>query len=90
MATTTKTDWLMAREAVVVTVGARAPVYRTTIVRDRHSGKLAEVPLTEYPPLDPGSDGVFYTFKRHERVEASHPAVVTSPGSFIPIPADWK
>ena len=38
MAMKTSTEgptWVQAREAVVVTVGARAPVYRTTVVRDR-------------------------------------------------------
>lgn len=49
---TTKTKWAEARKAVVVTVGARPPIFRTTIVRNRHTGKLAEVPLApmEAPP----------------------------------------
>lgn len=73
------------RETCVVTVGARQVEYQTAIVRDRHSGKLAEVALTEYPPIDPGSEGRFYTFKRGEEVEADHEAVLASPGSFVPV-----
>jgi hypothetical protein len=75
--------WMQAREAVVVFVGARPAVYRTAVVRDWHTGKLAEVALTEYEPLDPGSEGTSYVFRRGERVLSDHPAVRTSPGSFV-------
>jgi hypothetical protein len=78
-----KPRWLQAREAVCVIVGARAPVYETAIVKDRHTGRLAEVPLTEYPPADPGSLGMTYVFRRGERVLSDHPAVLESPGSFV-------
>jgi hypothetical protein len=74
---------LQAREAVVVIVGARPPIFETAIVRDRHTGRLAEVPLTEYPPVDPGSEGMSYPFRRGERVLSDHPACLASPGSFI-------
>jgi hypothetical protein len=78
--------WVMAREAVVVTCGARAPVYQTVIVRDNRTGQLAEVPLApiEAPPIDEGDEGRYYAFRKHEKVEADHPAVLESPGSFIP------
>ena len=77
----------MAREAVCVVVGARAPVYRTAIVRDRHNGKLVEVDLNpEAPPLDEGDEGTAYVFKKREKVLADHPAVLTSPGSFVRVP----
>jgi hypothetical protein len=76
---------MQAREAVVVVVGARAPIYKTTIVRDRHSGKLAEVPLApiEAPPIDEGDLGRSYVFAKGERVLSDHEAVLASPGSFI-------
>ena len=75
-----------ARQAVVITVGARPPVYQTRIVRDRHTRKLVEVPMfPELPPLDEGSEGITYVFARGEEVEADHPAVLESPGNFIPI-----
>ena len=69
-------------------VGARAPVYKTVIVRNRHTGQLAEVELRppEAEPLDPGDGGMTYVFKRNEKVLADHPPVLESPGSFIPVP----
>ena len=85
MPTASKIGKVRCRETCVVTVGARPVEYRTAVVRDRHSGKLAEVALTEYPPIDPGSEGRFYTFKRGEEVEADHEAVLESPGSFVPV-----
>jgi hypothetical protein len=87
--TSTEPVWLMAREAVVVTVGARAPVYETAIVRHRITGQLHEVPLNpERPPLDPGDEGRWYVFKKGERVLSDHEACIESPGSFVPyIPA---
>ena len=78
-----KPRWLQAREAVHVVVGARAPVYEVATVRDRHTGQLAEVPLTEFPPLDPGTEGIGYTFRRGERVLSDHPAVGACPNAFI-------
>jgi hypothetical protein len=85
-ASTAASKWVMAREAVVVIVGARAPTYRTVYVRNRHTGRVEEVPLApiEAPPIDEGDEGRSYVFKKHERVEADHPAVGASPGSFIP------
>jgi hypothetical protein len=77
--------WVQAREACMVIVGARAPTFQTVIVRDRHTRRLVEVPLApiEAPPLDEGSEGVSYPFRRGERVMSDHPAVRQSPGSFI-------
>jgi hypothetical protein len=86
---TTKTSmepvWMQAREAVVITVGARAPTYEKAIVRDRHTGQLHEVELNpERPPIDPGDEGRWYVFKKGERVLSDHEAVLESPGSFVP------
>jgi hypothetical protein len=74
-----------AREACVVTVGARPVIYEKRIVRDRHSGKLAEIDIHELPPVDPGSEGVSYAFAKHEQVHADHPAVLDAPGCFVPV-----
>jgi hypothetical protein len=76
---------MQAKVAMVVIVGARAPVYQTTIVRDRHSGRLAEVPLApiEAPPIDEGSEGTAFTFAKGERVLSDHPAVEWHPAGFI-------
>jgi hypothetical protein len=81
----TKPSRVKAREACVVTVGARPPIWPTAIVRNNRTGKLDEVVLHEAEPIDPGSEGIGYVFTRGEEVEASHPAVVDAPGAFVPI-----
>jgi hypothetical protein len=85
MATKSSTKKVRAREAVVITVGARAPTWRTHIVRDRHTQQLVEVPLTEYPPLDPGDEGHAYVYRRDEEEYADHEAVLACPGAFVPV-----
>ena len=80
--TTTKPKMMQANEACVVTVGARPIEYQKRIVRDRHTGKLAEVDLHELPPVDEGDLGRSYVFKRDERVRADHEAVADAPGCF--------
>jgi hypothetical protein len=91
MATKTNTEspeWVQAREAMVVVLGARAPVYKTVIVRDKHTGKLAEVPLApiEHPPLDEGDPETTYVFSKGEKVLSDHPAVLDGPHRFVPVP----
>jgi hypothetical protein len=56
-------------------------------VRDRHTGKLAEVPLSpiEAPLLEEGDLGLSYAFRRAEEVEADHEAVLQSPHNFVPV-----
>ena len=50
--------WMEALETFVLVLDARNPVWRKIIVRDRHTGQLAEVSLQgEEPPIDPGDDG---------------------------------
>lgn len=85
MATKAKTGKVKAREACVVVVGARPPEFRKVIVRDRHTGLLAEVELapSESPPIDEGDEGHTYVFRRGEEVDPDHPAVEASPGSFV-------
>ena len=76
--------WVQSREAMVVTLNARQPEWRKVIVRDRKTGQLAEVALVgEEDPIDPGSEGTFYTFRRGERVLSDHPAVLEAPHLFV-------
>lgn len=74
---------VVAREACVVFVGARAPVYETFTTRHNRTGEL--VTMNKDEPSDPGSEGTAYTFKQFQRVPKTHEAVKTSPGSFMPI-----
>ena len=52
-----------------------------------HSGLLEWVELQppEADPIDPGSPGRRYVFKRGEEVEADHEAVAACPGMFEPV-----
>lgn len=77
--------WMVAREPVVVVVGARAPVYQTSMVRDRRTDQMVEVQLTEFEPVDPGAEGRSYAFKQYEKVHSTHEAVKELPGAFMPL-----
>jgi len=85
-AKTEEPRWVYSREPWLYIDGARPKVWRTIVVRDRHTGRLAEVPLTEEPPIDPGADGTTYVFRRGEKVLSDHPAVIARPGCFIDTP----
>ncbi|HEY7730250.1 MAG TPA: hypothetical protein VH950_05030 [Gaiellaceae bacterium] len=74
---------VVAREAVVVTVGAKPITYEQITVTDRRTGQ--QVTMDSDRVLDPGSEGIPYAFKQYQRVARSHAAVKTSPGSFIEI-----
>jgi hypothetical protein len=76
---------MRAREAVVVTVGARPITWEKRIVRDRHTNKLVEIDMHELPPVDEGAEGIAYAFKRDEEVWSDHPAVLDAPGCFLPV-----
>jgi hypothetical protein len=80
-----------AREACVICVGASPIIYEKRIVRDRHTGKLAEIDMHELPPVDPGSEGIPYVFKKDEEAWDDHPAVLDAPGCFVPVdePRGW-
>jgi hypothetical protein len=50
-AATTKVGKVKAKQAAVVTAGARPPMFEKRIVRDRHSGKLMEIDMNREVPL---------------------------------------
>jgi hypothetical protein len=91
MPTKTKPRRVKAREACVITVGARPIEYEKRIVRDNHTGKLAEIDMHELPPIDPGDEGIPYVFRKDEEVWSDHPAVVDAPFCFVPVdePRGW-
>lgn len=72
-----------AREACVVTVGARAPTFEQVPIIHNKTGET--VMMNKDQPSDPGSEGIPYAFKQYQRVPANHPAVRESPGSFMKI-----
>ena len=57
-AATTKVGKVKAKQAAVVTAGARPPMFEKRIVRDRHSGKPMEIDMNpELPPHRRGRPG---------------------------------
>lgn len=74
---------VVAREACVVTVGARPTTYEQITVVDRKTG--LPVTMNSDRVEDQGSEGIPYAFKQYQRVLRTHPAVKTSPGSFTAI-----
>lgn len=81
--TRTKRGTVVAREKVVIVVGARPVEYGRIVVTDRRTGERVEIADTDKQPIDPGDDGVPYVFRAGEKVRANHPAVEASPGAFI-------
>jgi hypothetical protein len=76
---------LQAKEAIVVVVGARPIEYQKRIVRDRHSGKLAEIDLHEFPPWMRATRARPLPSSAGRRCEQTHPAVAACPNAFIPV-----
>ena len=74
---------VVAREPVVVIVGAKAPTYEQVEVTDRRTGN--RVMINKDQASEPGSEGIPYAFRAYQRVARNHPAVKESPGSFIEI-----
>ena len=56
-AATTKVGKVKAKQAAVVTAGARPPMFEKRIVRDRHSGKLMEIDMNPEVPHRRGRPG---------------------------------
>jgi hypothetical protein len=96
MARARKAGFVVARDAIVVNVGARPIEYRRITVMNRRTGQRVEIndtdsypedPRTGLPPniLDPGDEGVPYAFKSFQRVSKDHPAVKACPDAFMPL-----
>ena len=84
--TTTKTPRKMrARVAFVWVEGARPPVPKVEIVRDRRTGLLAEVALAEieHPLVDEGDPGVTHVVSKGEVLFDDDPIVRAKPFYFV-------
>lgn len=92
--TETDTGWVVAREAFLFFHGARAPVYRKWVDRDKRTGRLVEKELRPpvdvdpippgYEPIDPGSEGDVYVIVKGEKYPANHLVVQERPAQFLP------
>ena len=77
--------WMEATQTFVFVLGARPPEWRKIVVRDRHTGKLAEVSLQgEEEPIDPGDTGRTFVVKKGELYLPDEEVVVHKPQHFRP------
>ncbi len=74
-----------ATETFVFVLGARPKEWRKVIVRDRHTGQLAEVSLQgEEPPIDEGDPGRTFVVKKGELYLPDEEVVQHKPQHFRP------
>jgi len=76
-------NMVVAREAIIINVGARPIEYGTITVQDRKSGEFKTIP-NQNNVVDGGDEGQPYAFKAFQRVNKNHPAVKENPGAFMP------
>jgi hypothetical protein len=74
---------MVAREAIVITVGARPIKYGTITVRHNRTDEIVTID-NHNEIVDEGDEGIPYAFKANQRVRNDHPAVKSNPGAFIP------
>jgi hypothetical protein len=75
--------FVVAREAIVVTVGARPIEYGKVTVIDRKTQEPVTID-NHNVIVDPGTEGMPYAFRAYQRVHKDHPAVLACPGGFVP------
>jgi hypothetical protein len=75
--------FVVAREAIVVVVGARPIEYGRVTVIDRKTQEPVTID-NHNVIVDPGTEGMPYAFRAYQRVHKDHPAVVACPGGFVP------
>jgi len=82
-------DVRVAKEAIVIVVGARPRKYARITVQDNRHNELPPVEIddTDNPPIDEGDIGVSYAFAEGQIVKADHPAVRECPAGFRPVDA---
>ena len=85
-AATTKVGKVKAKQAAVVTAGARPPNVRESD-RARSAQRQADGDRHEPrgPPIDEGDLGRSYFPAKGEEVAADHEAVLDAPGAFAPV-----
>ena len=91
MARQQKKGTLVSTEAIVIVIGARPIEYQRRKVRDRRTGDMVEIDMTDpaWEPKDPGDDGVPYVFRVGQRIHPGHPAYESArlKDCFIPLEA---
>jgi hypothetical protein len=82
--TTKKSNKVVAREAIVINVGARPIQYGTIDVINQKTGERETID-NHNQMVDEGDEGVPYTFKAFQKVNKNHVAVKACPGAFMPL-----
>jgi hypothetical protein len=85
MAPRKTSGFVVAKEAIVINVGGRPPVYRELTVTHNKTGEKVKILDTDNEPKDAGDLGIPYAFKELQKVPKNHPAVKECPGAFIPL-----
>jgi hypothetical protein len=78
-----KSGYVVAREAIIVNVGAKPAVYREINVVNRRTGEPARILDTDNDPVEPEDPGTPYAFKSYQKIPKDHPAVKECPGAFL-------
>lgn len=81
---TADSNMVVAKEAVVIVVGARPIEYGKITVRHNRTGNLETID-NQNDIVDPGDEGMPYAFKENQKVSKNHPAVKECPGAFLPL-----
>lgn len=83
MPRTRQSGMVVAREAIVINVGASPPEYDKVQITHNKTGERVWINKDE--PSVPEELGVPYAFKAFQKVSATHPAVQANPGAFMPL-----
>ena len=79
-----KKGTLVAKETVVVVVGAEPVEYGKITVTHNKTGERVTID-NQNDIVKEAVDGVQYAFKAFQKVNPNHPAVIDSPSSFMPL-----
>lgn len=79
-----KKGTLVAKETVVVVVGAEPVEYGKITVTHNKTGERVTID-NQTDVVKEGNDGVMYSFKAFQKVNANHPAVKQNPNLFMPL-----
>ena len=83
MTTKRKSEYVCARAAAVVVVGAKPVEYAKITVRDNKTGEMVTID-NQNEVVDAGDEGVTYAFRPFQKVHRMHPAVLDSPATAAP------
>lgn len=83
-----KPQFVYAKQAIVIAVGASPVQYKRAKVFDRRRQEHVEVDLHMSKPEREENVGTHYTFAAGEKVPADHPAVVAKPTAFMAVDPD--